>query len=97
MTKTQLAFIEGRQIIDVILMVAEIVDEYLSNKKKGYIIKLDFEKAYDRDDWGFLEAVMEQKGFITRWRKKIQGCLSIANFSIMIKDRPRGKFMLREG
>lgn len=61
-----MAFIEDRQIIDVSLLAAErvwIIDDYLSNKK-GYSFRLNFEIAYDKVDWSFLNAVMEQEGFI---------------------------------
>ena len=46
------AFLEGRQIIDPILIANEAVEEYCAKKKKGWLIKLDLEKAFDRVDWG---------------------------------------------
>lgn len=47
---TQSAFIEGRQILDPILIANEVVEEYRAKKKKGWILKLDLEKAFDRVD-----------------------------------------------
>lgn len=82
-------FVEGRQIIDAILLAAKTVEDYLSKTKKGYIIKPDFKKAYNKVDWAFLDAVMEQKVFNNRWRKSIQGRLTNTIFSIMINRRPR--------
>ena len=32
------------------------------------VFKMDFEKACDHVDWGFLDHVLEQKGFSTKWR-----------------------------
>ena len=31
------------------------------------VFKIDFEKVYDRVDWGFLDHVLEMKGFSTKW------------------------------
>jgi hypothetical protein len=51
---TQLAFIKGRQIQEGILSLQEIVHEVKSKRLGGVFLKLDFEKAYDRVNWGFL-------------------------------------------
>ncbi|KAK9116321.1 hypothetical protein Sjap_015268 [Stephania japonica] len=49
----------------------------------------------------FLDYVLRMKGYGERWRKWIRGCVSSANYSIMINGRPRGKFQgecgLRQG
>jgi hypothetical protein len=66
---TQSAFIKGRQIMDGILVANEIVDEAHRCKKELILFKVDFEKAYDSIDWGYLEAVMIKMGFPTLWCK----------------------------
>lgn len=43
----QSAFIEGRQIQDVMLIGNEIIEEYCAKKRKGWILKLVLEKAFD--------------------------------------------------
>ena len=59
----QSAILEGRQIIDSILIANKVVEEYQAKKKKGWLIKLDLEKAFDRIDCDFLEKVMAQTNF----------------------------------
>ena len=53
-SKSQNAFVEGRQILDIVLIANEIVDSTLRRKKCGLVYKLDIEKAYDSISWEFL-------------------------------------------
>ena len=61
-------------------------------KQKGLVIKLDMEKAFDKVDWTFLENILVTKGFGSKWRRWIKGCISSTNF-IIINGRSRGKIM----
>ena len=91
-SQSQGAFVFGRQILDVVLIANEAVEDYRSSRRKGFIFKIDFEKAYDHVEWPFLQFVLKKKGFKDRWRRWINGCLSSASFSIFVNGRPRGKF-----
>ncbi|KAK1697110.1 hypothetical protein QYE76_013807 [Lolium multiflorum] len=59
----QTAFIKGRNILDGSLALIEIVHELRKKKLGGILLKLDFEKAYDRVNWEFLTEVLRCKGF----------------------------------
>ena len=50
---TQGAFVEGRQILDVVLIANELVDEKRRSREEGVIFKIDLEKAYGHVDWDF--------------------------------------------
>jgi hypothetical protein len=50
----QTAFIKGRFILDGSLALLEIIHELKRKKLGGVLLKLDFEKAYDRVNWDFL-------------------------------------------
>ncbi|XP_019242083.1 PREDICTED: uncharacterized protein LOC109222144, partial [Nicotiana attenuata] len=60
----QSAFIEGRSILDNVIIAHELVKGY---NKKGVsprcIIKVDIRKAYDSVEWPFLEMVLQEYGF----------------------------------
>ncbi|GKV46774.1 hypothetical protein SLEP1_g53743 [Rubroshorea leprosula] len=45
----QMAFIEGRQLMEGVVIANEIIDEVKRKKKKGFLFKVDFEKAYDKE------------------------------------------------
>ncbi|XP_057730369.1 uncharacterized protein LOC130945683 [Arachis stenosperma] len=51
--KTQSAFVKGRKIHDGALIACETVNWIKLRKKEAAIIKLDFQKAYDRVKWSF--------------------------------------------
>jgi hypothetical protein len=59
----QTAFIKGRCLLDGALALHEIIDELKVSNHKAIILKLDFEKAYDRVSWDFLRTVLLRKGF----------------------------------
>ena len=59
---------------------------YTEIKESGIILKLDYEKAYDRVSWDFIEEMLISRGFRAKWRswmkRVIQGgsiCVRINN------------------
>ena len=53
-SQSQNAFVEGRLILDIVLIANEAVDSILRRKEKWILCKLDIEKAYDHIRWDFL-------------------------------------------
>jgi hypothetical protein len=47
---SQTAFIPGRNILDGVVMVHEVLHQLKVKKQRGIILKLDFEKAYIKFD-----------------------------------------------
>ena len=45
------------------MILQEVLHELRVSKSSGVILKLDFEKAYDRVNWNFLEEVLQKKCF----------------------------------
>ena len=62
-SKQQTSFVLGRQILDSIMMVHEVIHSLEASKREGMFLKLDLSKAYDRVDWDFLENVLYAFGF----------------------------------
>ncbi|KAK2407627.1 hypothetical protein QL285_043230 [Trifolium repens] len=71
-SESHTSFVKDRQILDGILIANEVVDEARRSKKELMLFKVDFEKAYDSVDWGYLDDVMGRMGFPTLWRKWIK-------------------------
>ena len=57
-SSSQTAFVPGRQILDGLLIVNELVDVARKRKKDLLLFKLDFEKAFESVDWNYLHTVM---------------------------------------
>ena len=83
-SEPQYAFVEGKQILNVVLIANEAVDSRLKSNQGGVLCKLDIEKAYDHVSWKFLLAVLKKMGFGERWIKWIEWCISTVRFSILI-------------
>jgi len=89
----QSAFVQKRQILDGILIANEVVDEASRSKKELLFFKVDFEKAYDLVDWGYLDAVMERMSFPVLWRKWIKECVSTATTSVLVNGSQLTSFL----
>ncbi|GKB00054.1 putative RNA-directed DNA polymerase, eukaryota, reverse transcriptase zinc-binding domain protein [Tanacetum coccineum] len=83
-SEAQTAFIKGRQIIDGPLMVDEIISWAKVYKKKLFMLKVDFEKAFDTLSWSFLDSIMAQMGFTSKWRQWIFACLNSGYASVLV-------------
>jgi hypothetical protein len=62
-SENQTTFIKGRNILEGVLILHEVIHELNTKKQSRIILKLDFEKAYDKLHWDFLEEVLILKEF----------------------------------
>jgi hypothetical protein len=83
---SQTAFMQGRNILDGVVTLHEIVHELHSKKLNGVILKLDFEKAYDKVKWSFLQQTLRMKGFSDEWRALINSFVSRGSVAIKVND-----------
>jgi hypothetical protein len=68
LASNQTSFVRGRFILESVVSTYEIIHEAARNKEKGIILKLDYEKVYDRVNWDFFEEMLVSRGFGRRWR-----------------------------
>jgi hypothetical protein len=64
---SQTAFIKGRNILEGVITLHEVLHELKRTKEEGVLFKIDFEKAYDKVKLDFVREVVERKGFPPSW------------------------------
>ncbi|XP_072074111.1 uncharacterized protein [Arachis hypogaea] len=72
--KDSAVFVKGRKIHDGALIACETVHWLKTRKKTAAIIKLDFQKAYDKVRWSFVDVVLQKMGFSQRRRIWVKEC-----------------------
>jgi hypothetical protein len=60
---SQSAFLPGRNILEGVVVLHEALHELRRKKQKGVILKLDFQKAYDKVNWNFFTTVVKVEIF----------------------------------
>ena len=68
----QTAFMQDRNIMSGIMALHEVLHETKRKRVCGVILKLDFEKAYDKVCWNFLFKNLEMRRFCDTWCKWIK-------------------------
>ena len=63
----QAGFVEGRQILDGIILVHETIHSLKATRTPGMLLKLDLSKAYDKLNWQFLAGILKAFGFAEEW------------------------------
>eukprot|EP00253_Pinus_taeda_P015937 PITA_15937 len=93
----QTGFVEGRQILDGLVVTQEVIHSMKAKKQKGMMIKLDLSKTYDRINWQYLKEILGSFGFSNRWIKWVHSFISTPNFSILFNGTPSKTFKASRG
>jgi hypothetical protein len=88
---------QGRNILDGVVVLHKAVHELHSKKLNGVILKLDFEKAYDKVKWSFLQQTLRMKGFSKEWCALIHNFVSGGSVAIKVNDDVGRYFQTQKG
>lgn len=82
----------GRQILDGALVANEMVKDLRRKKVISVVFKLDFEKAYDRVYWAFVDWGLARKALMRAGGSGLEVCLSLVTFSVILNGKRRSWF-----
>ncbi|WVZ72675.1 hypothetical protein U9M48_021095 [Paspalum notatum var. saurae] len=83
---SQTAFLPGRYILEEVTILHETIHELHRKKFNGIIFKVDFEKAYDKVKWPFLQQTLRMKGFSPLWYQWIQDFVSKGSVAVKVNN-----------
>ncbi|KAK3198720.1 hypothetical protein Dsin_022135 [Dipteronia sinensis] len=76
--------------------IEEIIHHWKKDKNGGLLVKLDFEKAYDSVDHGFLDFMMSEMGFGLKWRQWMGNCITSPSLSVLVNSYPTEQLRLEK-
>lgn len=95
--RCQCGFIKNRSIMDGVMALHEILHDTRIKKKDGLVLKLDFEKAYDKINQNFLFKCIEQRGFDSQWCRWIRTIVTSGTLSVKINTTQGPYFSTGKG
>ena len=94
---TQTAFMPGRHILEGVVVLHETIHELHRKNMDGVLFKIDFEKAYDKVKWSFLQQTLRMKGFDHKWCDLITNFVQGGSVGIRVNDDIGHYFQTRKG
>src|SRR3954466_16423556 len=72
--------------------------DFAKREKRGCVVlKVDFEKAYDRVSWNFVRYVLRRMGFGDKWMCWMEGCIFTNHLSILVNGSATKDFSVEKG
>jgi hypothetical protein len=95
--QNQYGFIQGRTIQDCLAWAFEYISICHKSGKEMVILKLDFEKAFDRLEHAAIIDILRHKGFGDRWLHWISLILDSGTSQILLNGVPGRRFHCKHG
>ncbi|XP_073358207.1 uncharacterized protein [Aegilops tauschii subsp. strangulata] len=94
---TQTAFMPDRNILEGVVVLHETLHEIHTKKLDGVVFKVDFEKAYDKVKWPFLQQALRMKGFDEAWRRQVESFTQKGSVGIKVNEDIGHYFQTHKG
>ncbi len=87
-------FVERRSILDNNFLVQEALVWAAESGQDLVLLFFDFEKTFDRIEWGFLFPALSKLGFCPTWIQWISSLYWLASSLVKVNGEPRENFRL---
>jgi hypothetical protein len=87
----------GRHILEGVVILHETIYELHRKKLDGVLFKIDFQKAYDKVKWPFLQQALRLKGFEHKFCELIASFVQGGSVGIKVNDDIGHYFQTRKG
>ena len=68
----QTGFVKGRYIGENIRLIDDILAASVTGNIEGFLVAIDFEKAFDKIDWSFIDKALKMFGFGIQFRNMVK-------------------------
>lgn len=93
----QTGYVEGRQIMDGIILSNEVIHSLKLLKNPGMILKLDLSKVFNKLSRNYIHQMLIVFGFSATWTKWIMNLISTPSYSILLNGSPSKPFRPSRG
>ena len=93
----QTGFMPGRSIQQNIRRIMDLMHWCLQTNTEATLVLLDFQKAYDKVNWAYLNRVIDKLGFGPGFQRQIKTIYNNRRFSIMINNCISGEEISNSG
>jgi hypothetical protein len=93
----QTTFVKDRYILESVVAAHELIHHSIREKVKELVLKLDYEKAYDKVDCQFLKNLLISRGFGHKWVSWIMKMVKGGSISISLNDDESSYFKPGKG
>jgi hypothetical protein len=70
-----------------VVILHEVIHELKRTENREVIFKIDFEKAYDKVRWEFVQELMEKKGFPQKWTQQVMSTVQGGEYASTLMAR----------
>jgi hypothetical protein len=96
-SKEKSGYVEGRKIMDNVILVHEIIHSLKITRTPGMLLKLDLSKDFDKLSWQYMKSLLTAFGFSKDWISWIMNLISSSFFSILVNGVPSQPFSPSRG
>ena len=95
--ENQSGFVKGRFIGENIRMIDDLLNKLKSSNKTGFLLLLDFEKAFDSIEWQYMHTILEKFNFGPSFQNWIKICYTNILSTVINNGFTCGWFSIHRG